>query len=150
MRFGTTTFIILAIAMGTMALEKSQDVKYGNAPEANLMSFISRSSDLLHENPQRSVTCFEYYIPLLNKLAEDYETAYKLCISTAEAKVSAAEDATAEQRDQLASNSEAACAAVSACKANSEASAEDGFQCYVDSVSIGFYRIDLSVSQKKK
>lgn len=103
----------------------------------SLMQFMARSNSLFQKNPVRSLDCFNYYLPEIEKIAKKYESDYSGCIEASSIKRAEAERATQEQRDDLASRSEASCQALSACSAIP--SAEKVFECFVTAVSIFCY-----------
>ncbi|KAI8124185.1 hypothetical protein CVS40_5414 [Lucilia cuprina] len=70
---------------------------------------------LMQRNPSRSLECFNYYIPLIDKIAKEYEANYGACVQESEDQRGQAEEATLEQRNDLASRAENSCNVLSQC-----------------------------------
>ena len=132
MNFKCSLFVALITFLGvTMAVSRDLGIQHENS--LNLLSFMTRSSDVLQSNPARSLDCFDYYVPLLQKITETYETNFKACKqATADSKDNA-ESATLEQRNDLAQRSSVSCAALSQC--TESGSAKDAFECFAKGVS---------------
>ncbi|KNC26400.1 hypothetical protein FF38_03320, partial [Lucilia cuprina] len=81
----------------------------------SLLNFMARSNSLMQRNPSRSLECFNYYIPLIDKIAKEYEANYGACVQESEDERGQAEEATLEQRNDLASRAENSCNVLSQC-----------------------------------
>ncbi|KAI8124174.1 hypothetical protein CVS40_5437 [Lucilia cuprina] len=96
----------------------------------SLLKFMTQSNSLMQRNPSLSLECFNYYIPLIDKIAKEYEANYGACVQESEDQRSQAEEATLEQRNDLASRAENSCKVLSQCSENE--SAEKVFECFVE------------------
>lgn len=125
-------FVALIAFLGVnMAVSGDLGIQHENS--LNLLSFMTRSSDVLQSNPARSLDCFDYYVPLLQQITETYETNFKACKQTTADSKENAESATLEQRNDLAKKSANSCAALSQC--SDSGSAKDAFECFAKGVS---------------
>lgn len=125
--------IVAALAIFAVSVTANGNDFYYQDSNMGLLNFMSRSNNLLQRNPTRSVECFNYYIPLINELAEEYEINYKACLTNSDAAREDAEEATAAQRTDLANRAEASCALLSKCIISE--SVEKEFECYAKGVS---------------
>lgn len=123
-----TKVCVLLLAIGL-----SQAVRQPMLPESNLMQFMMRSRDLTQDNPARSLSCFDTYLPQLNKANEDFQTAYALCLSEADASRAGIDEGTKGERAQIDGSATSACQALDACSKLSPSI--DYFSCYSDAVS---------------
>lgn len=99
----------------------------------SLLSFLSRSNSLLQRDATRSMDCFNYYLPLINQIAKNYEENCGACIQQFEDGRALAESETSEKRNDLASRAENSCNLLSKC---SEIDAADKvFECFAAGVS---------------
>ncbi|XP_023172690.1 protein TsetseEP [Drosophila hydei] len=120
-----TKVCVLLLAIGL-----SQAVRQPMLPESNLMQFMMRSRDLTQDNPARSLSCFDTYLPQLNKANEDFQTAYALCLSEADASRAGIDEGTKGERAQIDGSATSACQALDACSKLSPSI--DYFSCYSD------------------
>lgn len=128
---------ILILALACLAVAANAESNFHNT-DVGLLDFMSRSNHIMQRNPERSLECFDYYIPLINELAEKYEADYKNCLEKSASGRLGAEEATVGQRNDLANRADSACAAINLC-ADSD-TVEDIYNCYIIQVSgKGFY-----------
>uniref|UniRef100_A0A1I8PSR8 Protein TsetseEP domain-containing protein n=1 Tax=Stomoxys calcitrans TaxID=35570 RepID=A0A1I8PSR8_STOCA len=105
-----------------------------HSAEIDLLNFMSRSSHLLQRDLPRTMSCFDYYIPLLTEIAQQYEEQNKLCTTRADDERTRVEADVADDIADLAKRSDEACCALKLCK-NSEP-AKFIFECYAEEGSV--------------
>uniref|UniRef100_A0A1I8NNJ8 Ig-like domain-containing protein n=1 Tax=Stomoxys calcitrans TaxID=35570 RepID=A0A1I8NNJ8_STOCA len=123
------TFIVFTIACMALAMAKTQNVN-GIFPERSILNFMASSSRTLQGNPTRSLECFEYYIPIIDETAQQYQWDLGNCTEAFENAQQAAFQASVEQRNQLAKTVNDSCAILIECE--NAATAEDVYQCYIN------------------
>lgn len=138
--------IVAIVAYFTLAVTASD--LYQHDTNMGLLNFMSRSNNMLRENPTRSMDCFNYYIPLINEMAKQYETDYKTCLTATAALRVQADGDTLEQRNDLAKRAEASCALLSKCSESE--TAEGVFECHIKGSSENtktMYAINIDASE---
>ncbi|ALC42153.1 CG5767, partial [Drosophila busckii] len=113
-----------------LALGLSQAVPHMLLPDVGLMQFMMRSRDLSQDNPTRSLSCFDYYLPQLNNIADNYKTEYAACLTAAKEAEAGIDDTTKENRTRIDNASDDACKALTTCSALSGSIAY--FECYAE------------------
>ena len=111
----------------------SASTSIGFDTDVGLLNFFARSVDLVHSDPTRTMACFNFYIPLINEIANEYETNFKACQNASVDARSKVDEATLEQRDQLAGAAKATCDLLTQC--NAIESVVNVFECYISGVS---------------
>lgn len=124
---------ILMVFVGALLALANTSSIFGHDSEIGLLNYMARANDLLQQDPARSLDCFNKYIPLINQIASNYETNFQACLNESAAASARADDATLQQRDDLANAAEASCSLLQQCPDNE--AVEDIFQCYIDGVS---------------
>ncbi|XP_075155445.1 uncharacterized protein LOC142228809 [Haematobia irritans] len=120
------SFIIFTIACVAM-VSGGQNIL---VPERSILNFLASTSQTLQDNPSRTLECFNYYIPLIDEAAQEYQYELGNCTTAFQMSQQAAIDATAEQRDQLAKTVNDSCAILTQCE--NAATADSIFQCYIN------------------
>ncbi|KAM8714377.1 hypothetical protein ACLKA7_014498 [Drosophila subpalustris] len=116
-----------------LALGLSQAHPQMHLPDVGLMQFMIQSRDLNQDSPARSLSCFDYYLPLLNDAAENYKAEYAQCLTTAEDSREAIDDTTQDDRNQIDGSATTACEALSTC--SQITSSVSYFECYTKAAS---------------
>jgi len=116
-----------------LALGLSQAVPQIHMPDVGLMQFMIKSRDLSQDNPTRSLSCFDYYLPKLNQIAEQYKEDYKGCLDAADKAKLAIDDTTEANRTEIDNSASNACKLLTECSA--ETSSIPYFECYTNAVS---------------
>uniref|UniRef100_A0A1I8Q7W9 Protein TsetseEP domain-containing protein n=1 Tax=Stomoxys calcitrans TaxID=35570 RepID=A0A1I8Q7W9_STOCA len=123
------TFIVFTIACMALAMAKTPRFN-GILPERSILNFMASSSRTLQGNPTRSLECFDYYIPIIDDTAQQYQWDLGNCTEAFENAQQAAFQASADQRNQLAKTVNDSCAILIECE--NAATAEDVYQCYIN------------------
>lgn len=116
-----------------LAIGLSQALPKSLLPDVGLMQFMMKSRDLSQDNPARSLSCFDTYLPLLNDISQDFQKAYAQCLATADASRLGIDDNTKDDRNQIDSEATSACEALTTCSQST--AAIDYFECYSQAVS---------------
>ncbi|XP_032292156.1 uncharacterized protein [Drosophila virilis] len=111
-----------------LAIGLSQALPNSLLPDVGLMQFMMKSRDLSQDNPARSLSCFDTYLPLLNDISQDFQKAYAQCLATADASRLGIDDNTKDDRDKIDSEATSACDALTTCSQST--AAIDYFECY--------------------
>ncbi|XP_073835409.1 uncharacterized protein [Musca autumnalis] len=127
--------IYFTIVWVSLAMAAKDHLSVKQTADLGLLKFISRSNDLLKQNPVRSVSCFGCYIPLLTEITEEFEKKNDHCSATATDARNDLEENAAEDLKDLSERSTNVCQPISGCKDGD--SAKSVFQCYVDESSHG-------------
>ncbi|XP_013115794.2 uncharacterized protein LOC106093288 [Stomoxys calcitrans] len=123
------TFIVFTIACMALVMAKTQRLN-GLLPERSILNFMASSSRALQGNPTRSLECFDYYIPIIDETAQQYQWDLGNCTEAFENAQQAAFQASSEQRNQLAKTVNDSCEILIECE--NAATAEDVYQCYIN------------------
>jgi len=116
-----------------LALGLSQAVPQIHMPDVGLMQFMIKSRDLSQDNPTRSLSCFDYYLPLLNQVAETYKEDFKKCLDDADSARLAIDDTTQANRTEIDNSASNACELLTEC--SKETLSINYFDCYTNAVS---------------
>lgn len=135
MSFSKIVYVFLSVCL-VFTWAGSQPL--GKLPaDLGFLSFMSNSRVNLQANPDQSIECFNYYIPKINDIAQNYSTDLSKCVDTSGVAQKAAEDATLEQRSALVHSVNASCEVLNKCRES--ATVSDIFQCYINEVRISWY-----------
>ncbi|TMW49973.1 hypothetical protein DOY81_004964 [Sarcophaga bullata] len=124
----TTNLFVALFAFLGISMAVSVDLGIQHKNSLNLLTYMTRSSNVLQRNPARSLDCFDYYVPLLTEITEKYEREFKACKEATDGKKASAESETLEQRNDLARRSSDSCSVLSQC--SDSGSAKDVFECF--------------------
>ncbi|XP_034479275.1 protein TsetseEP isoform X6 [Drosophila innubila] len=116
-----------------LAIGLSQAVPQIHLPDVGLMNFMIQSRDISQDNPTRSLSCFDYYLPLLSEVAETYKTDYAKCLDVAEASRQQINDNTEDDRTQINQSATDACKLLETC--SKEENSIPYFDCYTNAGS---------------
>ncbi|TMW49964.1 hypothetical protein DOY81_004955 [Sarcophaga bullata] len=133
----------------TLLALTSASTPIGYDTDVGLLNFFARSVDLLHSDPVRTVACFNFYIPLINEIANEYETNFKACQNASVDARAKVDDATLEQRNELAVAAKTTCDLLTQC--NAIESVVDVFECYISGGASSLnivYDINANASQE--
>ena len=125
--------ISLIASLVTLLALTSASTSIGLDTDVGLLNFFARSIDLAHGDPARTMACFNFYIPLINEIANEYETNFKACQNASVDARANADEATLEQRNELAVAAQSACDLLTQC--NAVEVVVDIFECYINGVS---------------
>ncbi|XP_073828463.1 uncharacterized protein [Musca autumnalis] len=127
MGFQKSSIVFISVCMA-LAMANTQVL---NSLPANLnfLDFMASSSDNIQTNPDQSMACFSYYIPIINEIAQTYAAGLANCTSIATTDEMNADAATLDARNSFATAINSSCAALSACPQAD--TVEDIFQCYI-------------------
>uniref|UniRef100_A0A1I8NZM7 Protein TsetseEP domain-containing protein n=1 Tax=Stomoxys calcitrans TaxID=35570 RepID=A0A1I8NZM7_STOCA len=123
------SFIVFTIACLALAKANPQNIN-ALLPERSILNFMASSSQTLQDNPTQSLACFNYYIPLIDEVAQEYQYDLSNCSSNFQKSQQSAIDATVDERNQLAKTVNGTCAVLVQCE--NEDTADDIFQCYIN------------------
>lgn len=118
--YAKLSVLLLSISLGYAAVPLEADV--------GLMRFMMHSRALTQDNPTRSLSCFDYYIPELNAIAEKYKADYAQCLDDADESRSGIDESTQPDRDLINESANSSCAALQKCSTSE--GAIDFFSCY--------------------
>ncbi|KAL7727280.1 hypothetical protein ACLKA6_016033 [Drosophila palustris] len=118
-----------------LAIVLSQAKPQGNLPDNRLVTFMLQTTGLSHSNPERSLSCFDYYLPLLKELADQFKVDYHNCLESAKLARQNVDGSTENNRTQLNDAAMEACAVLSTCSQKSDSI--EFFHCYTDAGSDG-------------
>ncbi|XP_065364697.1 protein TsetseEP-like [Calliphora vicina] len=141
--------VILSVGFACVLAFVNASNFIGQESDNGLLSYMARSNDLLRQDPSRSLECFSYYIPLINEIASRYESNYQACLNESLAARSKADNATWDQRNDLANAAESSCALLSQC--GEDESVEGIFECYINGGAANIqtmYSINANASQE--
>ncbi|XP_058985342.1 uncharacterized protein LOC131805764 [Musca domestica] len=128
MSFSKIVYVFLSVCL-VFTWAGSQPL--GKLPtDLEFLSFMSNSRVNLQANPDQSIECFNYYIPKINNIAQNYSADLSKCADTSGTAQKSAEDATLEQRITLAHAVNASCEVLNKCQES--ATVSDIFQCYIN------------------
>ncbi|XP_005175843.1 uncharacterized protein LOC101890866 [Musca domestica] len=127
MAFTKSSFVFITVCVA-LAMANTQVLNKLPA-NLNFLDFMSSSTDSMQANPDQSMACFSYYIPIINEIAQTYAAELSNCTNVATAAELNAEAATLAVRTSYASAVNASCAALTLCPKAS--TVEDVFQCYI-------------------
>ncbi|KNC26401.1 hypothetical protein FF38_03322 [Lucilia cuprina] len=147
MKFQENLIIVVGFALALAFVNASNFIGYES--DGGLLSFMARSNELLRQDPARSLECFNYYIPLINEIAKRYESNYQACLNESDAARAKADEATYDERNNLAIAAKASCDMLSQC--NEGDYVEGIFQCYIDGGAANIqtmYSINANASQE--
>ncbi|KAL7727284.1 hypothetical protein ACLKA6_016037 [Drosophila palustris] len=117
-----------------LAIVLSQAKAQGDLPDNNLLSFVINAKGFGHSNPQRSFSCFDYYLPLLKDLGDQYKVDFNNCLE--DAKLARQNiDGHCHCRKRIVDTAKEACAALTAC--SQETDSIEFFHCYKEAGSDG-------------
>ncbi|XP_030382375.1 proteoglycan 4 [Scaptodrosophila lebanonensis] len=108
-------------------------VPQNNLHELGLMSFMMQSRDLTQDDPTRSLSCFDYYVPILKDIADEYQVEYTRCLDVADAQRLDVDESTKPDREAIEDSASSSCAALQNCNENS--SSIPFFECYAEAGS---------------
>ncbi|XP_061402631.1 uncharacterized protein LOC133338474, partial [Musca vetustissima] len=96
----------------------------------NFLDFMTSSTSNIEANPEQSMACFSYYVPLINEIAQTYAAELADCSNVATQAEANAEAATLDIRNTFATAVNSSCAALVQCP--QAGTVEDIFQCYIN------------------
>ncbi|XP_037930584.1 uncharacterized protein LOC119665428 [Teleopsis dalmanni] len=101
--------------------------------ELSLLNVMFNSRSALENSPQRSMACFDYYLPKLNAIASEYERSFGICEDNADAARVDVEEAKDPARNKLQEDVDGTCNQFSTC--TDESSAIPSLECFKNKAS---------------
>ncbi|EDW08971.1 uncharacterized protein Dmoj_GI19278 [Drosophila mojavensis] len=114
-----------------LAIGLSQAVRLPLLPESPMIKLMMRTSEASQNNPQRSLSCFNEYLPLFNQANENFQAAYAKCLSDADASRAGIDESTKDERAQIDGSATSACNALDTCSQITDS--VKYFTCYSES-----------------
>lgn len=128
----SSSSIASTVATSSANASKLSLVVIARSADMSLMQFMTQSRATTQRSPQRSLACFDYYVPVLNQIATDFESQYAACLQNAEMARDDLNGETQTERTEIDERADSSCASMANCNRLQEAEAY--FECYANVV----------------
>uniref|UniRef100_A0A0A1X7M7 Protein TsetseEP n=1 Tax=Zeugodacus cucurbitae TaxID=28588 RepID=A0A0A1X7M7_ZEUCU len=144
----TIIFAILALALiGTTAAVPTFAVAKAQADEDIFYLLDQNIASGGSDNPKITTECFNYYMPILNKISVSFSVQYEQCVSQASQAAANLTATAAQQRTSFVNETTTICGVFTSC--NSKSITLDFLSCYATATSTdtnGIYNLADSAS----